>query len=115
MATADLLQNQGHVGTPNYLAPELWGENLDIDYYMCDVYSLGVTFYTIFNKNKMPYNAKSVEQLEYLIFNTKPIPSDSGNTKLDELIMSMIQKDPSMRPSLQDILLLVDDIIENYK
>lgn len=94
---------KGMVGTPYYLAPELWMRKENIDYYLTDIYSLGVTFYYIFNQKHYPYAAKTMEQLEYSIRNLKPFVSLSDLPMVDKLIMSMISKDPPERPDIEEI------------
>ncbi|XWV25125.1 Serine/threonine protein kinase [Tupanvirus deep ocean] len=94
---------KGIIGTPNYLAPEIWKNCEDICYQLTDVYSFGVTLYFVFNKKKLPYVADKVEDLEYEIRYSNPIPSNSGYPALDKLIMKIISKDPSNRPSISQI------------
>jgi serine/threonine protein kinase len=90
-------------GTPYYLAPEIWRREENISYDLTDIYSFGVTLYYIFNRKKMPYHPITVEDMEYMIRNTDPIPSDSGFPFLDKLIMLMISKDPALRPNISTI------------
>jgi serine/threonine protein kinase len=93
----------GIIGTPNYIAPEIWKELDNINYLLADIYSFGVTLYYIFNKKKLPYNAETIESLEYQLRYNKPIPSHSGYHLLDKLIMTVISKDPKNRPPISEI------------
>ncbi len=45
-------------GTPNYMAPEIWMYDKNIDYKLTDIYSFGVTIYYVFNKKNVLINAK---------------------------------------------------------
>jgi len=95
-------------GTPNYMAPEIWRRDDNIDYKLTDIYSFGVTLYYIFNKKKLPYKATKIEDLEYQIRNARPLKSNSGFIILDKLIMSLINKNPMKRPTMdktRDILM----------
>ncbi|CAH6420273.1 Protein kinase [uncultured virus] len=93
----------GLVGTPNYLAPEVWLNAPDIDYKLTDIYALGVTAYYLFNRKHLPYDGKTTDVLEYQVLNTPPRQSKSGITPIDDLIMSIISHDPASRPSLDQI------------
>jgi NIMA (never in mitosis gene a)-related kinase len=54
-AKNDLAQTQ--IGTPYYLAPEIW-ENKAYDY-KCDIFSLGIVTYEMASL-RLPYNGKSI-------------------------------------------------------
>ena len=99
---------RGLAGTPNYLAPEVWLQHKDIDYYLTDIYSLGVVLYYLINDRKVPYMGDSVDELRDNVLNVSPLPSSSGFRELDECIMLMINKDPQERINLQ----IVKDIIQ---
>lgn len=46
------------VGTPNYMAPELWHEGLDANsgsLHLCDLFSLGITLYKLLNCDRLPF------------------------------------------------------------
>lgn len=94
---------KGIFGTPNYLAPEIWKQEKNILYELTDIYSFGITLYYVFNRKKLPYKPKSIEDMEYMIRNIKPFPSKTGIIFLDKLIMLAISKDPKMRPSISEI------------
>ena len=94
---------RGIIGTPNYLDPAIWTFSDNISYQSTDVYSFGITLYFIFNKQTYPYRANTLEKLEYAIRYNKPIPSKSGLPELDKLIMTIIDKNPKMRPEIYNI------------
>lgn len=94
---------KGLAGTPNYLAPELWNNRKNIDPFLTDIYSLGVVFYYLANRKQLPYIRKEIEDVKRAVLEGNPIPSSSGNDRLDELIMLMIQTVPEERISLDDV------------
>ena len=77
---------EGRMGTPNYLAPEIWENKPDRDSFKSDIYSLGVLFYYLYNDKRLPFIADSNAELKEEVLNEVPIPSDSGIPKLDLLI-----------------------------
>lgn len=101
----------GLIGTPNYLAPEIWRQDDNIHYPSIDIYSFGVTLYYIFNKKKLPYIADTMEELEYQIRYESPIESNSGFPILDKLIMSILSKNPTNRPTIMEIKLVLQKLI----
>lgn len=104
----------GWIGTPNYMSPELWKKEYDIDYYLCDIYSLGVTFYYVINNGKLPFRAKTREELEDKVTLCHPIKSNCGIFILDKLIMNMIKKNPNKRPRLSEIKNIISQLISIY-
>jgi len=94
------VKSKGLTGTVDYLDPAIWHNKMPTAefYVAADIYAYGVTVYYVFN-NKLPYGGKTVEDLEYAIYNCRPIRSNCGLAKLDKLIMSMIDKDPESRPT----------------
>lgn len=103
----------GYIGTPNYLAPEIWREEDDISYEATDIYSLGITMYYISNRKSYPYAADDdkIETLEYAIRNHQPTQSTSGCENLDKLIMGMISKNPFERPTMLEIRTTLASIV----
>lgn len=97
-------------GSPGYLAPEMWEDYEDysaINYKIGDIYSLGVMLYRILNFMKMPYDISNFENLYISILNDAPIKSDCGTEDLDDLLSSLIDKNPNNRPSLKEIKLVL--------
>lgn len=105
-----LFPKSGYVGSPYYMAPEIFRRDDNIDYYLTDVYSFGVTIYYIFNKGNLPYYVSEIGALEELVLYNKPVPSVSQFKILNVLIMSIINKNPPERPSLYDIKLQLKTI-----
>lgn len=93
---------RGYVGTPLYVAPEVWKKKVT-NPFLTDIYSLGVVFYNLANNKSYPYSGETEEEIIDAMFFAQPDYSDSGNRDLDELIMAMISIDPEYRPSLRNI------------
>lgn len=103
------------VGTPIYIAPELWKSSENINYKMADVYSLGITMYCIFNNHRFPYRSRKIEDVEFDLRSKKPKPSRTGHKKLDKLIMSMISKNPLDRPKIEEIQNTLKSLIKSFQ
>lgn len=93
------------VGTINYTAPEQITEN---NYSAAsDVYSLGVTYYEIIT-GQPPFPSPSVTTVIERILDTHPERPDTIRSglppELTGLIMKMLDKSPSERPSAADVL-----------
>lgn len=93
-------------GTPNYIAPEVIqgtketrGHSFEVD-----IWSMGVILYTIL-VGKPPYEAKDVKATyQRIIANEYSFPGHvSISTHARELITSMLQSKPDLRPSLEQI------------
>lgn len=104
-------------GSPFFAAPELLFEEeipiLERSYH--DIYSLGVVFFFIMNR-KYPYEDKDLTDEEFFEFVQTNLPenSNSGFSKIDEIIDSMLSRDPLDRPSLNKILEKLTWAIKNY-
>ena len=85
-------------GTLSYTAPEILKEEEHKKYnYKCDLWSIGVIIYKLYF-GKFPYNGQS----EYAIINQieqlgKKILKKTDNKDLDDLIINLLEKDPSKR------------------
>jgi serine/threonine protein kinase len=102
---------KGLIGTPNYLAPEIWNQDDEIYYPLTDIYSFGVTLYYTFNRKCLPYDADTIEKLEYTIRYDQPSQSDSGFLILDKLIMSILSKNPLNRPKIMEIKTVLQKLV----
>lgn len=103
----------GYTGTPYFLSPENWWSDPLIDHFVSDIYSLGVTFYYIFNDMKYPFDAETKEELGYKVLDKDPVRSNSGIQELDNLVMDMISIDPVNRPTLETIKIELIKLIKN--
>ena len=91
-------------GTICYIAPELLRGHTDkfADRYTKDVYSLGVTIYTMFHGSP-PYstecNKKNMHRIHLYVKK-----SDTGDADLDHMINNMLKPDPKNRWNIKTIL-----------
>lgn len=92
------------VGTPNYLAPEIW-ENKSYDV-RCDVFSLGCCIYEMVAL-KVPFEAKTMDELKVKIrkglFPTLP---GKYSEELKVIISKCLTKNPIQRPTAEKLLTL---------
>ena len=99
------------VGTPLYFAPELVKEkNYD---YKVDIWALGVIMYYLTSLYP-PFGGDSIPELNNQILNLTPkeLPK-YYTTRFKTLIYSFLSKNPKDRPSSEQALNLVPDIIKN--
>ncbi|BCS83112.1 serine/threonine protein kinase [Cotonvirus japonicus] len=94
---------KGIIGTPHYIAPEILWKIKNIDYKKCDIYSLGITIFYVFNRKNLPYPGSSLGQIEYLISSKTIKHSNCGYSVIDKFIMTIIDVEPEKRPSLNEI------------
>nr|XP_003703687.1 PREDICTED: uncharacterized protein LOC100878744 isoform X1 [Megachile rotundata] len=102
-ASGELLS--GPAGTPAFAAPETTTPGAHYSGTLCDVWSMGVTLYSLVT-GRVPWDGagsiigvQAAVRTEPLKFPEKPVLSDS----LRELISKMLAKDPSNRISLSEI------------
>jgi NIMA (never in mitosis gene a)-related kinase len=94
--------DQPTVGTPYYLAPEIWkskqyGKESDI-------WALGVILYEMCCL-KYPYPATELEELERKILNDKIEKYPNGvNSEFIDLFSKMLKKDTARRPCIEEII-----------
>ncbi len=107
------------VGTANYLSPEqIKGDPVDL---RCDVYSVGVLFYSML-AGRMPFTVESNAALLYSHVHEPPPPLASVLPEghnipagLIDLVMQCLAKDPDERPSDADAMVeaLIDCVPAN--
>eukprot|EP01035_Chromulina_nebulosa_P017946 gene17946-23572_t len=91
------------VGTPYYLSPELCSDRPYND--KSDCWALGVLIYECCTLHH-PFEASNQYALIMKILQSPVTPPSSQSTspELSKLIMWLLQKDPSKRPSIKEIL-----------
>ena len=102
----------GRVRTPNYMAPEVWRNDPNIDLFKSDIYSLGVLFYFLFNSRRLPYISETIKELKNEILNHQPYPSYSGDKELDQLTFNMRSRNPDERPTPSEIKDKLQELIK---
>jgi len=89
-------------GSPFYAPPEII-ENIEYDGKKSDIWSLGVVLYTM-TTGTLPWTESSQQKLfEEIRFGQIVIPS-SLSPDLKEILSKMLQRDPALRPSADEIL-----------
>jgi serine/threonine-protein kinase len=100
------------MGTPGYLSPEqARGKNVD---YRTDIYALGCMTFEIVC-GRLPFIADNAMDI-VLMHMTEPAPRASSiwpdiPPPLDEVIAGMLQKDPGVRPSLQQVRAVFAELV----
>ena len=91
-------------GTPSYMPPEIVNKEKYIAQYS-DIWSLGVLLYTMLY-GRFPFKAKDDETLFELINEAKvKFPENiSVNENIKALIKKLLNVDPKLRPSPEDII-----------
>lgn len=90
-------------GSIFYLPPEIWQVSPQIDPFLADIFSLGVTFYYL-SEGQIPWKSHDEYHLKHEIcsgifgFNSPPEP------EFQHIIYSMMDPDPTKRISLSTIL-----------
>jgi hypothetical protein len=83
------------VGTPAYLAPELWSGNTATT--ASDVFSLGVSLYFVLT-GRLPFVARDTEQLYRAQLELEPKLPMELPASVRELVLAMLAKEPQARP-----------------
>lgn len=95
------LSQTTRVGTPFYLAPEIWLNGNYSD--KSDIWALGVILYELTHLAK-PFTSESIEELEVKVLNEEVKIKEGMDVELKTLIKQILRKDPVKRPSINQIL-----------
>eukprot|EP00931_Biecheleriopsis_adriatica_P093114 TRINITY_DN66869_c0_g1_i1.p1 TRINITY_DN66869_c0_g1~~TRINITY_DN66869_c0_g1_i1.p1 ORF type:complete len:397 (-),score=83.05 TRINITY_DN66869_c0_g1_i1:231-1373(-) len=95
---------QTRIGTPAYLPPEMC--NSEPYSYKADMWCLGVVLYEVLAL-EVPFHAKTIGQLVLNIRSKEPDPVPATYSQdVAALVAQLLAKDPSLRPSSEDVLAL---------
>lgn len=93
------------VGTPLYLSPELIKQK-PYDYKI-DVWAMGCILYQMCT-GKAPFAGENLISLGYSIVHNQPPPiSNAYSSELSELVMKLLEKNPTKRPSAAEAFMLI--------
>ena len=87
------------VGTPYYIAPEVWKGRYDE---RCDIWSLGICAYILL-MGAMPFDGVDLEDCRNHILKSEPVFSNQHCTASDEathFLQQLLRKDPNTRIDL---------------
>lgn len=96
------------LGTPTYLAPEMFSGKVD-SYYLADIYALGVVLYEML-VGEPPFLGSNLAYYVYAHARTEPMRPSEVNPGLklpesvDELVLSCLAKRPEERPPTPEAL-----------
>eukprot|EP00343_Euplotes_focardii_P004831 CAMPEP_0205807418 /NCGR_PEP_ID=MMETSP0205-20121125/11148_1 /ASSEMBLY_ACC=CAM_ASM_000278 /TAXON_ID=36767 /ORGANISM="Euplotes focardii, Strain TN1" /LENGTH=251 /DNA_ID=CAMNT_0053081629 /DNA_START=216 /DNA_END=969 /DNA_ORIENTATION=- len=93
-------------GTYHFMPPECWNyEVREFSGVKADIWALGVTLFALVY-NKMPFWADSELELSNVILNDEADFNQEREVSLElkQLLQKLLEKDPSKRPHLQDLL-----------
>ncbi|MFW5739057.1 MAG: serine/threonine protein kinase, partial [Myxococcota bacterium] len=78
------------LGTPHYMAPEQLRRSCDVDI-RADLYSVGVILYKAIT-GRVPYNAKSIQELVFELMESEPVPASRWVAGLDPTFSRILDK-----------------------
>jgi serine/threonine protein kinase len=94
--------NDSRVGTPYYIAPEIWKSKAYSK--AGDVWALGVILFEMCCL-QYPFPATELEELEKKVLTEKPQKHPNWvNSEFAGLFTKMLRKDPAKRPTIEDII-----------
>lgn len=98
------------VGTPNYMAPEIVMRTVH-DYTASDIYALGIVFYYLITE-ELPYKRDTIEKTYSAILRAELPSFQSPYPELDNLIVTMLSPDPTVRPNAAKVRGILNAIIK---
>ncbi|KAJ6245353.1 serine-threonine protein kinase [Anaeramoeba flamelloides] len=111
--------NKLFMGTRRWTAPEILDQKNKTKFYnkQCDIYSLGIIFYELSTLGKIPFENTNKEQ-QYIskILNGErdEIPKKTPK-KIKKLIKKMLSKNIDKRPTINEIVNILDKTYQKYK
>jgi len=100
----------GSLGTPAYMSPEQWKNSKTVDA-RADIYALGCVAFQM-ACGRPPFLAESVGEACLMHMSQEPPSARSVMADIpaafDKLLLRMLAKDPAERPSLRDVLAVLD-------
>ncbi|EAN89870.1 putative serine/threonine protein kinase [Trypanosoma cruzi] len=96
-------RNGSFVGTASYITPEMWERKPYGG--KADIFSLGVLLYEIFTLRK-PFVGKDKNEVRQNILKQEPKIPSHVSPEIASIVLAMLQKEPDLRPSAMDVLLL---------
>ncbi len=108
---SDITLGQKAIGTPAYMAPEVFSGKLDYsDRY--DIFALGVTAYEMFTGQK-PFQGESFAEIADAIIKARPDNPRNINpalpTGLEHILGRMLAKKPLNRPNSAELCVLLEE------
>ncbi len=108
---AKILKQSGELsavaGTPLYMAPEAWKGKISL---ASDIFGLGCILYELFTK-KPPFRGENLEEIKNNIFNAKAPKVPGVSLEVNNLVKSMLEKNPEKRPGANRLLSDINKIL----
>jgi WD40 repeat protein/tRNA A-37 threonylcarbamoyl transferase component Bud32 len=104
------IEDGGLIGTPHYMAPEQWG--LEEVSGPTDIFALGCILYEMLT-GRPPFQGETLRGLRDLVCfaDRPPIDTPGVLLKFKELVTGCLATEPKERPSLEEIIATLGDIL----
>lgn len=102
------------VGTPIYMGPEVY---MEVPYsYSCDIWSLGIILYELcFLENPFDHLFTSEQIYDYILKENIFKECKKYSMETNNLMRKLLQKNPSRRPSIDEVVKNCEDILKNLE
>lgn len=90
------------VGTPLYMAPELFVVGIGVPSVAADLWSLGVVFYEMLS-GEPPFQGENIAELLQSIFTHNPARLQGVSDGMNDLVQWLLCKNPIKRPTWNDV------------
>jgi serine/threonine-protein kinase len=102
-------RTQGTMGTPQYMAPEQWGDSATVDW-RADAYSLGCVCYEMLT-GQPPFDAHNIAEAYAKHLTAEPPPLTDVPAPLDALVLRLLAKRAADRaPSMAMVVGELDEL-----